>query len=368
MKLERAHSTAGSSVFNPRESDSDLPLNTRVDGSYQQWDSRGHASGYSGNPSLNYRIHAPSPQHVPTADVNRIPTYRTEGGGGYSTSGQRYGPPPGALDPNSTSTSRTASPPHVSIQPSQPQPQRQESGDPVGWDAAGQGLGNEMYHLPTIHPHTPLSGGFTSSPVAENNPYNNLPQQQQHPGSSRSPVPPPLAPPPSSSLYNTNPYSPPSSQYQSAYPSAPTSSIQYALQQPPSTVSAPYEAAVTASPSFQQQSPNVYPNPYPDSHSPLQTPTQHAFAYQPQAQQYPQSHMQGSMSQPQSPVYGQNAFAYQPQTGPATAPLTSNYTGVGAHTQEASDATAYYTPTHSRSPTDDRLPTPAPRGPPEYRP
>lgn len=37
-------------------------------------------------------------------------------------------------------------PPHVSVQPSQPQPQpqpqRQESGDPVGWDAAGQGLGN----------------------------------------------------------------------------------------------------------------------------------------------------------------------------------------------------------------------------------
>ncbi len=37
-----------SASFNPRESESDLPLNPGESSQYQQWDNRGNAVGYAG--------------------------------------------------------------------------------------------------------------------------------------------------------------------------------------------------------------------------------------------------------------------------------------------------------------------------------
>ncbi|EJD06356.1 uncharacterized protein FOMMEDRAFT_117170, partial [Fomitiporia mediterranea MF3/22] len=92
-KLERVHSFRGSSVFNPAESDSDLPLNPGEDTTYQQWDSQGRASGIAGDPNVNYGLHAPAPRR-----------------------------------PSTATTSQTISPIHS------PAPLRQESTDSVGWD------------------------------------------------------------------------------------------------------------------------------------------------------------------------------------------------------------------------------------------
>ncbi|VDB95861.1 unnamed protein product [Peniophora sp. CBMAI 1063] len=54
----------------------------RGDAGTQQWDSSGRAIGNATNPAFN--IQQPAPQH------GRAPTFRTEGGGGYDSSGRRY--------------------------------------------------------------------------------------------------------------------------------------------------------------------------------------------------------------------------------------------------------------------------------------
>ncbi|KAI0314644.1 hypothetical protein OF83DRAFT_1135849 [Amylostereum chailletii] len=50
---------------------------------HQQWDASGRAVGYVPDP----RLHAPTPRSAGSA---RVPTFRTEGGGGYDSTGRRY--------------------------------------------------------------------------------------------------------------------------------------------------------------------------------------------------------------------------------------------------------------------------------------
>ncbi|KAL5503758.1 hypothetical protein ACEPAH_7829 [Sanghuangporus vaninii] len=354
-KLDRAQSLRGSSVFNPNESESDLPLNPGEDSTYQQWDAHGQAAGFSGDPRFSQSLHAPTPRRAGFPDVSRIPTYRTEGGGGYSTTGERYDSPSVDLQSSSSSTSQSVSPART------PAVHRQESGDSVGWDAAGT-VGGEAYRLPTIQPHTPLSGGFVHVPLSARNPFNRNPSQ--HIDLSASPVPPPLIPPPPSNQRSANPYSPPvSPSLQPAF-TLPTPTAQTFPQQvSTATASIPFETSVTASPTAQQYPTNMYSVPQSAPHSPLQTPTQHASAAQTLSQVHPQ------MQSIPSPI--QRAFVPYPPTGtPASPAPSSNGAGVGTHVQESSDATLYFTPAHSRYPTEnqpERLPTPeAP--PPEYRP
>ncbi|KAL5526992.1 hypothetical protein ACEPAF_8721 [Sanghuangporus sanghuang] len=351
-KLDRAQSLRGSSVFNPNESESDLPLNPGEDSTYQQWDAQGQAAGFSGDPRFSQSLHAPTPRRADFPDVSRIPTYRTEGGGGYSTTGERYASPSADLQPSSSSTSQSVSPVRT------PAVHRQESGD---WDAAGT-VGGEVYRLPTIQPHTPLSGGFVHVPLSAKNPFNRNPsQQEQQIGPSASPVPPPLIPPPPSNQRSANPYSPPVSPSQQPAFTSPTPT--FPQQVSTAIASIPLGAPVTASPKTQQYPVDMYSAPQSAPHSPLQTPTQHALAVQPLSQVHPQ------MQSIPSPI--QRAFVPYPPTGaPASPDPSSNRAGVGTHVQESSDATLYFTPAHSRYPTEnqpERLPTPeAP--PPEYRP
>jgi hypothetical protein len=69
-------------TFAARSSDTDVPLtSTNYNNFHQQWDNSGNAIGAPRDP----RVYAPQPQ-APA----RIPTFRTEGGGGYSTGGERY--------------------------------------------------------------------------------------------------------------------------------------------------------------------------------------------------------------------------------------------------------------------------------------
>ncbi|KAL5485629.1 hypothetical protein ACEPAI_6670 [Sanghuangporus weigelae] len=356
-KLDRAQSLRGSSVFNPNESESDLPLNPGEDNAYQQWDAHGQAAGFSGDPRFSESLHAPTPRRADFPDVSRIPTYRTEGGGGYSTTGERYASPSADLLPSS-STSQSASPAHT------PAVHRQESGDSVGWDAA-RTVGGEAYRLPTIQPQTPLSGGFVHVPLSAKNPFNRNPlQQAQQTGPSASPVPPPLIPPPPSNQRSANPYSPPVSPSQQPAYSLPSPTAQTFPQQvSTATASISFGSPVTTSPTTQPYPANLYSAPQSAPHSPLQTPTQHAFAAQPLSQVHPQ------MQSLPSPI--QRAFVPYPPTGtPASPDPPSNRAGVGTHVQESSDATLYFTPAHSRYPTEnqpERLPSPeAP--PPEYRP
>ncbi|KAI5117038.1 hypothetical protein M0805_004745 [Coniferiporia weirii] len=376
-KLARANSASGSSAaFNPRESDSDLPLNPGEDSSYQQWDAQGRAVGYSGNPNFSYNVHAPIPQRTGLSEVARIPTYRTEGGGGYSSSGVRYDATPAAVAPVSGSASRTAS-------PGRPQ-QRQESMDTVSWDAAGQGMGPESFQLPSIHPHTPLSGGFANKQTPLNNPFTQQ-SQQYNAGSpvrapfsgsgsiptSSSPIIPPLAPPPA----------PPTRTHET-----PQTPIQYQQQSSPVGQAPP---AFQPAPFQQQYQTNMYPNAgYMSSpHSPSQTPTQQAFAYQPSGMgSHPvsptQAHAQASFAY-QSPTGPPSAtLAYQAPSGPPPSALAAGFgagpgampqyapPGQGAHVQVASDGSEYFTPPHSRGATEnqyEQAPGAFQSNPPDYR-
>ncbi|THH05917.1 hypothetical protein EW145_g4446 [Phellinidium pouzarii] len=348
-KLFRANSASGSSTaFNPRDSDSDLPLNPGESAAYQQWDSEGRAVGYSGNPSISYNVHAPAPQRTGGMGVNSMPEYRTDGGDGYSSPTARYGSPGAVL--SSTSASRTASPGRAQ--------QRQDSLDTVSWNMSGQGMSSDAYRLPTINPATPLSGGFVDKPISTSNAYtqqqslrqsslNNPFLSSENLPSRSSPVPPPLAPPPSSTRTYDIPTTP--QQYQpQAYSTG-----------PPSTGPFPPQSAP-----LQQQYP-TNPNPAPLSAplSPIQTPTQHNFAYQ----------QQGASSGMMSPAqaYAQSTTAYQPPSGPPPSLVVGP--GAGAHAQIANDASAYYTPPHPRVATEDQLErSPLPSGafssPPDYRP
>ncbi|THH14146.1 hypothetical protein EW146_g6147 [Bondarzewia mesenterica] len=74
------------SNFNPQSSSTDIPLHSHSSDpeaqfGHQQWDPSGRAVGYSGDP----RLHAPQAR-----GPDRIPTFRTEGGGGYSADGRRH--------------------------------------------------------------------------------------------------------------------------------------------------------------------------------------------------------------------------------------------------------------------------------------
>lgn len=72
-----ATSSDNSVTFNPRMSDSDIPLTAGLSG-YQQWDKEGRAVGYSGDPRLN--IYSPQPLKKGASAVavgRRVPIDRT---------------------------------------------------------------------------------------------------------------------------------------------------------------------------------------------------------------------------------------------------------------------------------------------------
>lgn len=374
-KLARAQSqsVSSSTVFNP--SDADLPLGAETDTLYQRWDSRGHASGYAGNPNLggpNARIHAPSPQK---AEVNRIPTYRTENGGGYSTTGERYDP----------QTREGAAPP---VMPAASR--RNESMDTVSWDTSNQGANS--YQLPTMAPHSPFTGGIhaaPASPTSTPNPFRRNTEMSNEVLSNPSlkpapvlisqsvaatqemdtPLPAPLPPPPPSPTRMK--FNPPSYSHQPFYTS---SSPQTSGSQANLYSQNPY------SPSLQQQFPtSVFTSSVPMSPvQSVQTPTQHEFApsypsFPPQGASQPTmaafQEMQNSQAQGSQPPYAMNHAAMPPS------PLHSPYpphTPVppGTYFQEGNDETGYYSHAHSGVPTghynDERLPSPT-GPPPGYR-
>lgn len=165
-KLERADFTpygnstndsSNSVIFNPQSSETDIPLNPSdapYDGAapHQQWDKHGRAVGFTGDP----RVHAPQPQRA----QNRVPTYRTEGGGGYNASGQRY-------DDRETGT--TYSPGNADV--GGRSPLRQESGESVGWDTNRDAGARETFELPRITASPPQIASPTGIHSPLDNPF-----------------------------------------------------------------------------------------------------------------------------------------------------------------------------------------------------
>jgi len=75
---ERSMDTNSATVFNPSESDMDIPLKPTGDSVYQQWDSQGHAVGYASDP----RLLAPQPKHAHHG-IDSYARDEEEGAGGY---------------------------------------------------------------------------------------------------------------------------------------------------------------------------------------------------------------------------------------------------------------------------------------------
>lgn len=152
-KMERAGfmpygGSNDSAVFNPRGSETNIPLNPTSDSPYrattpyQQWDKDGRAIGYAGDP----RLLSPQPQR-PAA---RMPTYQTESGGLYNSSGQRYDEEGGTSYPQGSKETAGRS------------ALRQESGDSVGsGNQQGEGA-SEAIRLPRI---TASPRGIRDSPT-----------------------------------------------------------------------------------------------------------------------------------------------------------------------------------------------------------
>lgn len=119
---------SSSQVFNPRSSDSDIPL------THQQWDADGKATGYSYDPRLDnvhqpqpkrFQNAAPSPQGRGSVDVS-WDTRQT--GGGFSSSPQPYqsrSPPQGQYARSPPPAQNAArSPPPQSMSPRQYNPRQ----------------------------------------------------------------------------------------------------------------------------------------------------------------------------------------------------------------------------------------------------
>ena len=173
-KLERADFTpyagganqSSTSVFNASETDiplnhGDLPYGGAGSG-HQQWDEHGKAVGYSG-------LFQPQPQRAP----GRIPTYRTEGGGGYDSQGHRYDMGPGGVAPV-----------------------RQESEESIGWDTDARQQGAERIHLPKVGVSPPrmVSPPGFHSPLDLQNPFDGPAPTTARQASHPPPIPPPPAP------------------------------------------------------------------------------------------------------------------------------------------------------------------------------
>ncbi|KII84780.1 hypothetical protein PLICRDRAFT_146272 [Plicaturopsis crispa FD-325 SS-3] len=191
-KLDRANFTpygnpsayeSGSSVgFNPQVSETDIPLTATHGGSpYQQWDKDGRAIGPNpGDP----RLYAPTPQRAIISNPGRVPTYRTDGGGGYNTAGQRY--------PRDEETGSV-----YPVNPAHPEgrsPVRQESGDSVGWDMQ-HGHDRSEYVLPHVtRVASPMSASSSAQSSSTQNPFTSaetVHERSYTPPTPRIPPPPP---------------------------------------------------------------------------------------------------------------------------------------------------------------------------------
>jgi uncharacterized membrane protein YdjX (TVP38/TMEM64 family) len=130
-KMERANfgpysGSNDSAVFNPPGSETNIPLNQSSDLPYtthQRWDGDGRAIGYANDP----RLLSPQPQRP----AGRIPTYRTESGGGHGTGSQHYDEGSGTAYPGGRSAVR------------------QDSGDSVAWDNQYSEGSLETYQAPS---------------------------------------------------------------------------------------------------------------------------------------------------------------------------------------------------------------------------
>ncbi|KAI0050493.1 hypothetical protein FA95DRAFT_1555612 [Auriscalpium vulgare] len=138
--------------FNPRVSDSDIPLHSYDPESqeyvHQQWDSRGHAVGYAGDA----RLHAPKPQRASTGptlqapsdeqvgvqyptsprDDGRIPVRQASGDSWEHAQQQQPHPQP------SYSPAAISTPPVHSAYPSFPPPPSTAGGPPLSPPSANQ--------------------------------------------------------------------------------------------------------------------------------------------------------------------------------------------------------------------------------------
>lgn len=222
---------------------------------------------------------------------------------------------------------------------------RQESVDSVGWDMSNQGMGADAYRLPTIQPHTPMSGGFANTAP-------NMNVNTTRPALTESPMQTPRAleyqPPPGPPPQQLHP--PVVDPFSSAENLAP------GYNAPPNR-SGPEHARTP--PPLQPPPPRVQPGPLSPYTSSPHSPVQYAIAYQP-----PSAPPSGALPSPQ--FASEPHVAASPQNFYAGSPAP-------AHTQVASDASAYYTAPHSRVGTeDDLLPSPRPTRnfsppPPSYR-
>jgi len=77
---------SSTSIFNPQSSESNLPLTSNADGyQHQQWDSQGHAVGFSGDPTL----YAPQPKRP----ASRIPAVSSSQPSSRTTTADTASPP-----------------------------------------------------------------------------------------------------------------------------------------------------------------------------------------------------------------------------------------------------------------------------------
>lgn len=126
-------------VFNPNASESNIPLNQTE---YQQWDSNGHAIGYSGDPRFN-NMYQPEPHHAQP----QMYSYREDSGG----MGTTY--PKGLTDGRSPVRQESSESGHSGTPP-----QRRETFDlprVASPEDAGANFDNPFEHDP---PFVPPSG------------------------------------------------------------------------------------------------------------------------------------------------------------------------------------------------------------------
>lgn len=177
-------SSSATAVFNPRNSDSDIPLTS------QQWDKEGNAVGFSGDPRLE--VYAPQPLRGFTEDH----------GSPYSGSpSPSYGGRPGA----------SSKPPRPMVETSRP------SMDDVTWDMKPRYQpGSPGFASPSAHGPSNVGRkhsqpyAFTAGQNAYSSRDNSPVQRQFSTGptaaGSRSPPPPRIASPPSSSAARRTSY------------------------------------------------------------------------------------------------------------------------------------------------------------------
>ena len=208
---------SSSSVFNPSESESNLPLNPGENSAFQRWDRHGIAAGISGDPSL------PAPK-----------AKRAEAGG-YNTSSGNVSQLESVMDLQTGSTSTRRSPTHAGSN-------GQENMSSVDWAAQSNGT----YRLQSWQPHTPLSESIVKSSQIplKSIQINQTGSMSQQP-TTETPLPPPLDPPP---------------------PSPKTPVYGHPYQQPQSPYALHTTSQQVASPTYQDQfhaySPTSYSDPY----------------------------------------------------------------------------------------------------------